>query len=298
MNWLGIFFAVGLFLCGVVPATSGAVEPCRVLFFSKSSGYEHDVIRWNKARTSHAETVIAQLAKKYNWTVTFSKDGRLFTEEQIDQFDTIVFYTTGDLTREGNDGFPPMPAGGKAVLLAAIAAGKGFVGIHCASDTFHSPGNEDIGPARFRNDGASTDRFIQMLGGEFIKHGRQQHGRLICVDRTFPGMEQVPEPFAPFEEWYSLKNFASDLHVIQVQETRGMKGREYDRPPYPATWARLHGEGRVFYSSMGHRQDIWTNPAFQSVLAGGVNWASRLVDADVTPNLQSVTPHAHVLPKP
>ncbi len=55
-----------------------------------------------------------------------------------------------------------------------------------------------------------------------------------------------------------------------VQETNGMKDADYDRPPYPATWARKHGEGRVFYTSMGHREDVWTNPIFESILIGGL----------------------------
>ena len=76
-----------------------------------------------------------------------------------------------------------------------------------------------------------------------------------------------------------------------------MTGPEYARQPYPATWARLDGKGRVFYTSMGHREDIWKNPVFQSVLLGGLNWALRRVDADVTPNLRQVTPNADVLQK-
>jgi hypothetical protein len=47
---------------------------------------------------------------------------------------------------------------------------------------------------------------------------------------------------------------------------------------------------------MGHREDIWTNPVFQQVLLGGMNWALGNVDADVTPNIGKVTPQAGVLP--
>jgi hypothetical protein len=70
----------------------------------------------------------------------------------------------------------------------------------------------------------------------------------------------------------------------------------YDRPPYPATWAHPYGKGRAFYTSMGHREDVWTNPVFQQVLLGGLNWAVGNVQADVTPNLKTATPQASVLP--
>jgi len=60
--------------------------------------------------------------------------------------------------------------------------------------------------------------------------------------------------------------------VILVQETHGMKGQLYRRPPFPATWARMQGKGRVFYTSMGH-DEIWTKPTFRQVLMGGMAWA-------------------------
>src|SRR5690242_7201662 len=98
------------------------------------------------------------------------------------------------------------------------------------------------------------------------------------------------------EEWYTLKDFSKDLHVLLVQETQGMDGAPYTRPPYPATWARMHGKGRVFYTSMGHREDVWENPLFQDILFGGISWAVRNVDANVKPNIEKVTPRCWDLP--
>jgi hypothetical protein len=133
-----------------------------------------------------------------------------------------------------------------------------------------------------------------MIGAEFIIHGAQQTSRMIVADAKFPGISEVPADFKPLEEWYALKNFAPNLHVLLVQDTDGMKGPMYQRPHYPATWARMYGQGRVFYTNMGHREDVWTNPVFQSVLVGGINWAVHNADADVTPNLDKVTPKASV----
>ena len=93
------------------------------------------------------------------------------------------------------------------------------------------------------------------------------------VDTKFPGFEKSATGFDSMEEWYSLKDFRPDLHVLLVQETETMEGIEYERPAYPATWARQHGKGRVFYTSMGHREDVWTNPIFQDILTGGISWA-------------------------
>ena len=170
---------------------------------------------------------------------------------------------------------------GKAAFLQAIHDGKGFVGIHSATDTFHS------GPQ-------GVDPYIKMIGGEFITHGSQQPAHQIVVDKNFPGMSAVPDDFGPTEEWYSLKNFSPNLHVLLVQDTGTMgRGGPYDRPNYPSTWAQQYGKGRAFYTSMGNRDDVWSNPVFQKVLVGGLRWAVGNVEADVTPNIDKVTPEAN-----
>ncbi|MEN6496427.1 MAG: ThuA domain-containing protein, partial [Thermoguttaceae bacterium] len=137
--------------------------------------------------------------------------------------------------------------------------------------------------------------YIAMLFGEFFVNGPQQKAKSKVVDPMFPGADKLGESFDLHEEWYTHKKFAKDLHVILVQETEGMKGDCYQRPPYPSTWARMHGKGRVFYTSMGHREDVWTNQIFQDVLLGGFSWVLKNVDADVTPNIDQVTPKASLL---
>ena len=129
-----------------------------------------------------------------------------------------------------------------------------------------------------------------MLGGEFIIHGHQWNTAVTPTAPKFPGTAGMGDSFRALEEWYALKNFAKDMHVVLVQQTEGMNDPCYQRPPYPETWARMHGKGRVFYSSLGHREDIWTNPEVQNLFLGGIAWILRNVDADVTPNIDKVTP--------
>ncbi|HLX61944.1 MAG TPA: ThuA domain-containing protein [Planctomycetota bacterium] len=267
----------------------------KLLFFTKSSGFEHSSIKRKKGadgkeELSHAEKVVTDLGAKHNFDVTCTKDGTIFTAEKLAPFDAFLFYTTGDLTKPGTDKNPPMTPEGKAAFLDAIKNGKGFAGTHSASDTFHSPGNENHSSARFKQDGDGVDPYVAMLGAEFIVHGAQQKAKMKVVDSKFPGMAEAKEGFEMMEEWYSLKNHAKNLHVLLVNETDGMKGNMYARPPFPATWAREHGKGRVFYTSMGHREEVWTNPVFQSIFLGGLSWAFGNVKADVPPNLDTVTP--------
>ena len=198
-----------------------------------------------------------------------SQDENVF-DGDIDRYDAFVFFISGN----------PFSNAAKEKLLAAIKAGKGFVGIHSATDGFHSNG---------------IDPYIAMVGGEFIIHGAQQKVTLKVTSPKFPGMADLGQSVQLTDEWYAMKKFAPDLHVLLVQETAGMTGPMYQRPPYPETWARMHGKGRVFYTSMGHRDDIWTGKTFQQILMGGISWALGNAEADVTPNIAEVTPKANQL---
>jgi type 1 glutamine amidotransferase len=271
-------------------SATGDTPKRRILMFSKSGSYEHDVVKRKNGQLSLAENIVTDLGKKHGFEVDATKDGRTFVNEDLDKYDAFLFETQGDLSKEGTDKQPPVPPEGKQALLKSIANGKGFVGFHCASDTYHSQGRGDQNQHPDK-----IDPYIAMVGGEFIVHGQQQKAKMRVVDKSFPGAKNLTD-FELLEEWYALKNFAPDLHVILAEDSTGMKGGMYERPDFPATWARNHHKGRVFYSSMGHRDDVWKNQIFQDLLLGALSWVTKNVDADVTPNIREVTPQADQLP--
>jgi len=273
-------------------AALAAAPTRKILFFSKSSGFEHSVISYKNGKPSYAERILSELGERNNWQLTFSKDGSLFNPKYLEQFDALFFYTTGDLCTEGTDKNPPMTPEGKQAFIDYVASGKGFIGTHSAADTFHTHNNQPGTPERYRNFGEEADPYAKMLGGQFIVHGKQQMATMKVVDPTFPGFSKCGPSFDMKEEWYSLKDFQPDLHVLLLQETHNMEGGPYERPAYPGTWARKHGQGRVFYTSMGHREEVWSDTIFQDLLSGGVSWAVGNVKADVTPNLSEVAPKA------
>ena len=280
----------------VAAAVTAAAAPKKILFFTKSSGFEHSVISWKNGQPSFAEKVLLDLGQPNGWEFTFSKDGSKFSPEYLAQFDAVFFYTTGDLCSEGTDKQPPMTPAGKQALFDYVRSGKGFIGTHAATDTFHTANESKKGPDRYLNHGKEADPYACFIGGEFIIHGAQQVATNRVIDPSFPGFEKAGDTFAFLEEWYSLKDFAPDDHALTVIDAPHMKGPMYERPAYPNTWARKEGNGRVWYTAMGHREDVWTNPTFQQILVGGIKWALGEVTADVTPNLQTAAPGAYTNP--
>jgi type 1 glutamine amidotransferase len=273
-----------------------------VLVFTKSSGFEHQVVKRVNGQQSIMEAAVRELGNKNGFGVETSKDGRVFNSKEFLKYAAVIFFTTGDLTKEGTDKNPPMSPAGKEALLSAIHAGRiGFAGVHAASDTFHTEPDTPDNANRYIAHGEKSDPYIRMLGGEFITHGsdpRLQTAEVIVNDPSFPGLSGVTSPVSFTEEWYSLKDFRDDLHVILTLDTKGMRGACYDRPPYPVAWTRMEGKGRVFFTALGDRPENWQSEFMLNLLAGGIRWAIRDVDASSQVNLKEAAPgYATIPPK-
>lgn len=269
-------------------ATQERKDKQRVLFFTRNVGFEHSVVHRSGDQLSFAEQQLTQLLSTVGIEVICEKDGRVF-DGDIEQYDAFLFYCNNDLTEENERKVPPMTQNGLDRMMQAIAAGTGFMGFHSTSACWRTAGEQN------ENKLDQLSPFLKMLGGEFIAHGAQQEAMQHVVSPDFPGVKKLGRTFRLHEEYYGLKNFSKDLHVILTQETMGMKGEWYQRPSYPSTWARKHDEGRVFYTALGHREDVWTNELFQQIVLSGLSWILKNVDADVTPNIEKVTPQAYTL---
>ena len=276
----------------------------RVLYFTKSAGYEHErrplaatagteLLRGDPRRGSAPSTIS---------TFTFSKDGSLFSPEYLAGFDAVMFYTSGDLLAAGTDGHPPLTAAGKQALLDAVAGGKGFLGDPLRRRHLPHAGARRRQPDRtaanrYRIHGDDADPYIRMLGGEFINHGDQQvataRGRRSALPRLRGARRRVP----------------LSRGMVFAEGIRG-------RPPrHPGAADRRHGRRRTTAAALPARlgaaptaraasgTTAWATArtsgsirGFQSLLVGGLEWASGRVDADITPNLAEATPHAAALP--
>jgi hypothetical protein len=59
----------------------------------------------------------------------------------------------------------------------------------------------------------------------------------------------------------------------------------------------MYGKGRVFYTSMGHREDVWDNPLYQGLVLGGLTFVTGLADSDITANCDRFCPEFQTVEK-
>ncbi|MDO5554607.1 MAG: ThuA domain-containing protein [Planctomycetia bacterium] len=286
--------------CAVVCAAPGMTwadageKRGKILYFDLSTEWEHPPTVDEADGLSYAAKKIQAWAKPLGLDVVCSKDGSLF-DGDLSQYAAFVFYTCGELDKapEGKIGISEQ---GVKNLFAAIRGGTGLLGIHSATDTWQCQGE------LFENQPESErTEYIRMIGGDFITHGDQQETTLIPTQPVeLPCLKKrAGAPIRHFEEWYCLKNLNPDMHVILVQETAGMNtdGHNacYKRPSYPSTWARMEGQGRVAYTSLGHGNEMWDKELVQDVITDLVAFVAGQIDLDLTPNLEKVCPGANVL---
>ncbi|MBI3945931.1 MAG: ThuA domain-containing protein [Armatimonadetes bacterium] len=236
---------------------------------------------------SLSDNVVTEIGKRAGLEVVCTNNGEVF-DGDLSQYGTFVFFSSGSLQQlmgpESTQGSPPISARGKDRLFAALAAGTGFVGI--------------------RNTVSCSE---ELIGCHYNGHVRTQAATMLVKSPGFPGLSGAGECFSIVDPWYTFRDFQSDIHVVLAYETAGAEDVEIPeprwqeiqkklfRPPFPSTWARMHGKSRVFYTSMGNYDDTWNSPIFQAMLQGAITWTIGRVDADVAPNLSAATPGANQL---
>jgi type 1 glutamine amidotransferase len=177
----------------------------------------------------------------------------------LKNYDAVIFAnTTGDL---------PLPD--PEAFIQWVESGKGFCAMHSGSDTFHK-----------------FPRYVEMLGGEFKTHGPQVSVTAINKSPKHPAVKHLPAQWEIFDEIYEFKSHEQG----NVKELLSMDKHPHTKASgyHGISWYRTPGKGRVFYTSLGHREDMWDpawkdgkgerkNPpaialAYQQHILGGIKW--------------------------
>ncbi len=160
----------------------------------------------------------------------------------------------------------------KADLLKFVHDdGKGFVAAHVGLTAL-----------------MSWPEFGEMLGGSFQDHPYGSvAGTVINEDPSFPATKHLPAMFPLTDEFYQVKGFdRAKSHVVLRLDTSklpanaNLLNKDGD---FPLAWAKMYGQGRVFYGSFAHDAKTWDNPDVYHMYFEAIKWALKLTDADVTP---------------
>ncbi|MCI0491055.1 MAG: ThuA domain-containing protein [Blastocatellia bacterium] len=235
-------------LCQSQYGRTAAAVKHKVLYLTHSAGYKHEVLPLS-------EQIMKQLGEDSKlFDVTASQDCSLISREGLKPFSAVVFYTSGEL---------PISEEQKAALMDFIKSGKGFIGIHSATDTFYK-----------------WAEFGEMIGGYFDGHPWHEKVNVRVENPDHPATEHLGASFEITDEIYQFKNFSRErVNVLlsldpgSVDLTKpGVKRADKD---FALAWWRDYGRGRVFYTALGHRPDVWQDARFQKLLLGALRWATK-----------------------
>jgi uncharacterized protein len=222
--------------------------PERVLYFTYSAGYRHDVIPLSEA-------ILTQLGKNSGaFEVIATEDMSEFSTGNLERYAAVMFYTTGEI---------PMSRVQKAALLKFVRSGRGFLGVHSATDTFYA-----------------WPDYLDLIGGYFNGHPWHQVVTIEVTDAADPLVAFLENSLQLNDEIYQISDFdyrgsrvllRLDQSSVDLSKT-GVHQRFYG---WPLAWKRLFGEGRVFYSALGHEASVWRDPRYQRLLTNAILWSTR-----------------------
>ncbi|HEV7242941.1 MAG TPA: ThuA domain-containing protein [Thermoanaerobaculia bacterium] len=213
-----------------------------ILIVTATLGYRHESI-------PTAEHVLGLIAAEQDVDVSFARTedevrSRL-TPPELASVNAVFFVnTTGEL-----------PSTVAEALLAWVRSGGTFVGVHSASDTWHG-----------------VPDYIEMLGGEFIGHPPETTATIIVDDSTHPATQSLPPLQFLYEEFY----YFGSVDLSRLRMLLSLRARP--EPPndtgyFPLAWEKRFGNGRVLYTALGHREEVWLSPWFRLHMNGAVEWA-------------------------
>ncbi|MEX2112482.1 MAG: ThuA domain-containing protein [Pirellulales bacterium] len=249
-------------LADVTRAEDAPKQNARMLFVSQSAGFQHGSVTRKEDQLSPAERAMTDLGISSNlFRVDCTQDAGSITKEQLDNYDIVMFYTTGDL--------PIAPEVRDYLFDEWVKKkGHGFIGAHSAADTYHE-----------------YEPYWEMLGGTFNGHpwGSNQTVTVTVHDPAHPVSKPWGEEFEITDEIYRFKHWQPEK--VRVLMSLNMAKTELKEPYHvPIAWVKQYGDGKVLHMSLGHREDVWTNPKYMESLLGGVKWILGHEPGDATPN--------------
>jgi type 1 glutamine amidotransferase len=233
-NFLGLLVLAILLITNTVSA-----QKKRVLVFSKTAGFKHSSIGVGVA-------AVQKLGAENKFEVDTTTNSASFTPQNLEKYSAVIFMnTTGDVLNDEQ----------QKTFEQFINSGKGFVGVHSATDTEYG-----------------WPWYNKLVGAYFVSHPEQQMATLNVVDRKTIATKHLPEVWNRKDEWYNFKDINPDIKVLITIDETTYKGGKNDNK-HPMAWYHDFDGGRSFYTELGHVEESYTDPLFLSHLLGGIKYA-------------------------
>ncbi|OLF14403.1 glycosyl hydrolase [Actinophytocola xinjiangensis] len=242
--------ALAVLALGSNPPATAADTPYDVLVFSKTAGFRHDSIPQGIA-------LIRELGATNSFTVTATEDANAFTTTNLAQFEAVVFLnTTGDV----------LNATQQSAFESYVRGGGGYAGIHSASDTEYD-----------------WPFYGELVGAYFASHPAIQQATERVEDRAHAATAHLGQTWVRTDEWYNFRtNPRSSAKVLATLDESTYSGGSMGGD-HPITWCKAIQGGRSFYTGNGHTQASYAEPAFRSLVLGGIRYAANRTKADCRP---------------
>lgn len=222
----------------------------KVLIVTTTNGWHHESL--------HSGVIaLKEMANRNFFDAVLFENPNGFNDDFLKQFQVVIFLnTTGDIFN----------AEQQKVLERFIQSGKGFVGIHSASDTEYD-----------------WEWYTKLVGRMFHIHPVIQSAKLQVLDPTFPGLQGFENGKLWTEEWYEFSEAKTKdlINILSVDETTynpkvqwGPKKGEGMGKVHPISWYHNYDGGRSFYTALGHVPSNFGNEAFLNHLFAGILWAA------------------------
>lgn len=233
-----------------------------VLVISQTKGFEHDSV-------TDGMVAIYNMGRESGfWDAILRTDTELITKKDLgrnaknlDYFDAIVFVsTTGELDLDDSQ---------KRDMMSFIKDdGKGFVGVHAALDTNYK-----------------WPEYGEMIGGWFDQHPWSTfNAPIINEDPGFPAVRHFPKEFVKYDEIYQPKawsrekvNVLLSLDSTKLNYENNPRIHRQDRD-FAVAWAKMYGKGRVFYSTLGHTEEAWSDPDIRKMYFEAIKWVLGMTE--------------------
>ncbi|MEU8268493.1 ThuA domain-containing protein [Sphaerisporangium sp. NPDC049002] len=243
--------ALAVALTGIlsVPVAASAAPLTKILVFSKTAGFRHSSI-------PNGIAAIQRLGAAGGFTVVATEDAAAFTTANLAQYQAVVWLsTTGDV----------LNAAQQTAFQSYIAAGGGYVGIHAAADTEYD-----------------WPWYGGLVGAWFSSHPATQQATVRVEDRSNVSTSHLAPTWTRTDEWYNYRtNPRANVKVLaSLDETSYTGGTMGD---HPITWCQNYGGGRSWYTGLGHTEESYADPAFTTMVLGGIQVAAGAKPADCRP---------------